>query len=169
VSAPGEAGRDAAGLYARLAPRLFEDLEEAGLVPAGDPAARARARREWECFALYACVRGLVAGRGFGGGTEQAIDAMHVAVFEAWPSAGRGAESAAERKRLVSERYAEYGEIGRAGGKSGAATVTRRLGEAAARHMTNDGEPHEALAEMAGVLHESLAETVADAVKRAEE
>jgi len=42
--------------------RLLADLESSDLLPSDlDAAARATVRREWDCFALYACVRGLVA------------------------------------------------------------------------------------------------------------
>src|SRR4051794_33024737 len=70
---PERRGRDTARLYAEIAPRLFADLEDARLLPgeAGD-AVRSLAQREWECFALYACVRGLVAGGGFNRETARA-------------------------------------------------------------------------------------------------
>jgi len=167
---PAERGRVLARLLAELAPQLFHDLEESGLLgTAPDPVARARARREWECFALYACVRGLVASGGFNRETAAAIDALHEETLAAWSPADHEGESEPDRRRLISARYEEYGAIGQAGGKSGAATVPLRLGLAAARHMTGTEAPDPALAEMAGHLHESLAEGAAEAMRAAEE
>lgn len=164
---PDRRGREVAAIYLEHAPRLFEDLI------ASDVWARTRgagaaehARREWESFALYACVRGLVAGGGFNRETAAAIDALHDAVTEAWRAQSRD-ESAG--RAHVSERYAEYGEIGQAGGASGAESVTLRLGAAAARHMTGaePGDDLGELAELAGALHESLAESVTEHLRRA--
>jgi hypothetical protein len=44
--------------------------------------------------------------------------------------------------------------------------VTRRLGEAAAQHLAGV-DPPAALAELAGSLHEALAEGAAEAVRQA--
>jgi len=166
---PAERGRVLARLLAELAPQLFRDLEESGLLAAGtDPEVRARELREWECFALYACVRGLVASGGFNRETAAAIDALHEEALAGWSPADHGGEEEVDRRRLISARYEEYGAIGQAGGKSGAATVSQRLGEAAARHMTGSESPDPALAEMAGHLHESLAEGAAEAMRAAE-
>jgi hypothetical protein len=154
-----------AGLYARVAPRLFTDLEQAGLLrepPGDDPGL---ARREWECFALYACVRGLVAAGGFNRETVAAIDALHETALGDWRIEEHAGESAVERRRLIAERYAEYGALGQEGGAAGAAGVGERLGAAAARHMTRREPPPAALAEMAGALHESLVEGAAEAVR----
>lgn len=159
ISDPARRGLALAELFMSLGPRLFEEIEESGVLPRGAPGpAPAFARAEWECFALYACVRGLVAAGGFNRETAAAIDALHEHVL--------GSAVGATRAQ-VSERYAEYGAIGEAGGKSGAATVTQRLGAAAARHMVA-GEPPAALAELVGTLHESLTEGAAEAVRRAE-
>src|SRR2546428_5420426 len=76
ITDPVRRGRALADFYRAVAPRLFRDLEESGVLPdAGDPQARALAREEWECFALYACVRGLVAAGGFNPETGAAVDA----------------------------------------------------------------------------------------------
>jgi hypothetical protein len=126
------------------------------------------ARAEWQCFALYACVRGLVAAGGFNRETAAAIDALHERVLEDWMAAAPAVEGFESLRDRVAERYREYGEIGQSGGASGAATVTRRLGEAAARHMAASDLPPEALVELVGALHETLVEGSAEAVRRAE-
>jgi hypothetical protein len=159
---PVARGRVLADFFRAIEPRLFEDLEESGVLPA---AAAASARREWECFALYACVRGLVAAGGFNRETAAAIDALHEQVLAIWMSEP-GTDFDARRAR-VAERYAEYGTIGQEGGKAGAATVTRRLGEAAARHMVGGTAPPADLAELVGALHETLVDGAAEAVRRA--
>jgi len=158
IKDPARRGCTVAELCLRLGPRLFEEIVEAGVLPKGPGATLSTAQTEWRCFALYACVRGLVAAGGFNRETAAAIDALHDHTLE---------PADAALKALASERYAEYGTIGQEGGKSGAATVTRRLGEAAARHMVV-GEPSEALIELVGALHESLAEGAAEAVRSAE-
>jgi hypothetical protein len=129
---------------------------------------QARARREWECFALYACVRGLIAAGGFNRETAAAIDALHESALADWNETEHQGETLEERRRLISTRYAEYGEIGQAGGRSGAETVTQRLGAAAARWMSGTDEPPSALVETIGALHEELAMGAAEAVRRAE-
>jgi hypothetical protein len=156
IADPEARGRALAGLYRDVAPRLFVEIEDSGLLE-GDADARRRARTEWECFALYACVRGLVAAGGFNRETARAIEAFHEELLADGPDAARRA--------LVSERYAEYGAIGQAGGAAGAATVTRRLGEAAARRMA--GTEGSGLADLAGTLHESLVEGATEAVRTA--
>ena len=82
VGASVERGRRVASFWAAVAPRLFGDLLESGLLPPSDPEAEARARDEWEAFALHACVRGLVAASGFTLGTGKSLDAFHAAVLE---------------------------------------------------------------------------------------
>lgn len=131
-------------------------------------AARATARREWGCFALYACVRGLIAAGGFNRETGAAVEAFHARALAGGRDPAGGPLDEPGYRELIAERYAEYGAIGQAGGASAAATVGRRLGEAAARHMASGKEPHPGLAEMAGVLHESLAEGAAESVRAAE-
>ena len=172
---PQRRGQALAEFFRSVEPSLFADLQEAGVLPPTDDGTLAGgARTEWECFALYACVRGLVAAGGFNRETAAAIDALHERVLAAWTEelAARaepvppGAFEA--RRDRIAERYAEYGTIGQTGGASGAATVTRRLGEAAARHMTRRDPPPADLAELAGALHESLAEGAAESVRRAE-
>ena len=159
ISDPARRGQALAELFQSLAPRLFEEIVETGVLPhLPGEAAPDTARAEWDCFALYACVRGLVAAGGFNRETAAAIDALHERVLEAGDGATRS---------LASERYAEYGAIGQEGGKAGAASVAQRLGEAAARHMVS-GEPPAALIELVGAMHESLAEGTTAAVRRAE-
>ena len=163
IADPVRRGQALAELFFTVEPRLYGDLEEAGVLPPrGDDGAEARVRAEWACFALYACVRGLIAAGGFNRETAGAVDALHAAVTDAWTRPG----PAAGARDRVADRYAEYGTIGQAGGASAAATVARRLGEAAARHMSAGAPPPEGLAEMAGALHESLAEGAAEAVRR---
>jgi len=167
IADPVRRGRALAELYFAVEPRLYADLDEAGVLPPReDDAAALRVRAEWACFALYACVRGLIAAGGFNRETAGAVDALHAAVTDAWRQGELGPERDARIER-VAERYAEYGTIGQAGGASAAATVARRLGEAAARHLSAGAPPKEGLAEMAGALHESLAEGAAEAVRRA--
>lgn len=159
---PGRRGQALATFYAEVEPRLFADLEEAGVLPDRDD----RVRDEWACFALYACVRGLIAAGGFNRETATAVETFHEQAVASWWNAD--GMTGALRARIA-ERYAEYGTIGQAGGASAAATVGRRLGEAAARHMIGGGDTASpALAEMVGALHESLAEGAAEAVRRAE-
>ena len=160
---PARQGQQVAVQFLEHALALFADLTQstawsALAVPA------AEARREWQVFALYACVRGLVAGGGFNIETASAIDALHESVMERWASSLEAGESLAARRALIAARYQEYGAIGQAGGKSGAASVTQRLGEAAARHMTG-AEPSPEIAELIGALHEELAEAVAAQVR----
>jgi len=168
IADPVRRGHALAGFYRAVAPRLFRDLEESGALPRGaDAGARARARDEWECFALYACVRALVAAGGFNRETGAAIEALHEDVL-GLPAVGEPRSPAVERRVRVAERYAEYGAIGQAGGAAGAATVTQRLGEAAARHMAAPAAAGEALAEIAGTLHEQLVEGASESVRTAE-
>ncbi len=166
---PRRRGQTLAEFFLSVEPRLYADLAEAGVLPppaAADPVDHAR--REWECFALYACVRGLVAAGGFNRETAAAIDALHECVLGAWTESASPPLAAEARSDRIAERYAEYGGIGQAGGAAGAATVTRRLGEAAARHMTRGDPAPSELAELVGTLHETLAEGAAEAVRQAE-
>ncbi|MBI1798241.1 MAG: hypothetical protein HYR73_00975 [Candidatus Eisenbacteria bacterium] len=176
---PESRGRALAAFYLELGARLYADLEESGLLATDTPttasraatgpdAAGTHARREWECFSLYACVRGLVAAGGFNRETAAAIDAFHAAVLDHWMDDPAAGESIELRRTRISERYSEYGAIGQAGGASGAASVTLRLGAAAARHLAAPLEPSEGLAELAGGLHEALVEGATEAVRIAE-
>jgi len=128
IADPVRRGQALAEFHRRLGTRLLDDLLESGALPDDRRRDRAMLRDEWECFTLYACVRGLIAAGGFNRETAAAI--------------------------------------GQEGGKAGAATVTRRLGEAAARHLAGD-DPPAALADVAGSLHEALAEGAAEAVRQA--
>ena len=167
IADPVRRGHALAEFYREVAPRLFHDLEESGALHASGEAARERALHEWECFALYACVRALVAAGGFNRETGHAIEALHESVLGI-PPVGVARSEAADRRARVAERYAEYGAIGMEGGAAGAATVTQRLGEAAARHMAAPALPVAALAEIAGTLHEQLVEGASESVRVAE-
>lgn len=169
IADPVRRGQAAAAFFIAVEPALFADLDETGVLPRSpDPGTAAAVRGEWQCFALYACVRGLVAAGGFNRETALAIDALHHDVLEAWClESGEGPAFEARRAR-VAERYAEYGRIGQEGGASGAATVTQRLGEAAARHIAGAKSAHVDLAALVGGLHEALAEGAAEAVRRAD-
>ncbi len=170
IADPETRGRALAAFFVEVEPRLWQDLVESDVMPAaGDDQTVFRARIEFECFSLYACVRALVAAGGFNRETGAAIDAMHEAVLEQWMSRAADVQAFQARRALVAERYAEYGEIGQAGGASGAGTVTVRLGTAAARHMTLEREPADDLAALVGGLHETLVEGAAEAVRIAED
>jgi hypothetical protein len=168
---PGARGRALAEFFLEIEPRLFADLAESDTMARGSAAPLDRL--EWACFALYACVRGLVAAGGFNRETAAAIEALHERVMSVWGDAGAPGEATArgaartDVRARVAERYAEYGAIGQEGGASGAATVTARLGTAAARHVADESAPA-GFAELIGELHESLAEGAAEAVRRGE-
>ena len=162
IADPAERGRALAEFAQAVIPRLWSDLESSGVLPDSGPGTR----DEWTCFGLYACVRGLVAAGGFNRETAAAIDAMHTAVLESWAAAELDRLDA--MRALVSERYREYGEIGQEGGASGAASVTRRLGEACARHLVPaEAASFQSTAELLGGMHEALAEGSAEAVRLA--
>ena len=163
---PEARGRALAEFHARVSPSLFEHIAETGLLPGGD-SARTRARDEWDAFALYACVRGLVAAGGFGGETAMAVDAMHQAVLEIWMAETPELPAFTERRDRMTQRYEEYGAIAREGGAAGAANLVHRLGSAAARHMAGENPP-EGLGELAGTMHEALAEGAATILRETE-
>jgi len=162
---PAERGRALAAFAEAVIPRLWADLESSGMLPA----ATVEARWEWTGFALYACVRGLVAAGGFNRETAAAIDALHAQVLEGW--AAEDLEALDSRRARLAARYAEYGSIGQDGGAAGAATVARRLGDACARHLLAHSAElpvsAEALGELIGSMHEALAEGAAEAVRLA--
>lgn len=149
-------GRKVAAFYLEHGPALFADLIAADAW--GARLAGPDVRHEWDAFTLYACVRGIVAAGGFNIETAATIDVLHTAVLGVWSASGETAQGS-EPQALISARYEEYGAIGQAGGASGASTVSRRLGEAAARHLLGT-ESDPAIAELAGALHEALAEAV---------
>lgn len=156
---PLDAGRRVAALFARSAPRMFADLVDAGVVPAL-ASARHRARAEWDCFALFGCVRGIVAGSGFAPRTAETIDALHGAVFADWDPAAQGGDSVEARRALLARRYEEYETIAQAGGAAGARDAAARLGAAAVVHLQGVTDPAADLAELLGSMHETLAEAV---------
>lgn len=168
IADPARRGAELASFFRAVAPRLWRDALESGALPAFASEADARrAAREWECFALYACVRGLVAAGGFNRETAIAVDALHDAVTGDWQEGPAGFETYDARRARVSERYAEYGAIGQEGGASGAASVGARLGAACARHVAGNARGA-TLGELLGDLHESIALGAADAVRLAE-
>src|SRR5262249_52736364 len=105
IADPVGRGEALAALYFRLEPRLYAALDEGGVLPARpDAGGKARVRAEWACFALYACVRGLIAAGGFNRETAGAVDALHAAVTDAWLEQG----SAPGARERVADRYSEY-------------------------------------------------------------
>ncbi len=166
IADPRARGEALADFALATLPRLWAEIaESAGLPAASDPH-----RHEWECFGLFACVRGLVAAGGFNRETGAAVDAFHERVLGRWAADHPDAED--PRRAIASSRYSEYGAIGQEGGAAGAETVARRLGAACARHLAAAGgagplAPGE-LAELVGGVHEALAEGAAEAVRRAE-
>ena len=156
---PREAGARVAALIAHSGPKLFQDLADAGVVPDA-AAARERARDEWDCFALFGCVRGIVAASGFAPRTVETIDALHAAVFAAWDSAPHAGDGPEARRALLSRRYSEYETIAQAGGASGAHDVATRLGATAAQHLFGDAPVPADVAVLLGSMHEALAEAV---------
>jgi hypothetical protein len=166
IEDPQRRGRDLAAFCRSVSSRLLLDLKESGLV--SSVAGADQVRDEWECFALYACVRGLVAAGGFNRETATAIDSFHEAILEAAMAEADSGEAFPVRRARIAERYAEYGTIGQEGGAAAAVTVTARLGAAAARHMTAPQDPPAGLPELVGSLHEALAEGAAEAVRRGE-
>lgn len=155
---PAASGRLLAMLFAGVEPRLWADLAETGRVPAAHADA---ARAEWECLALDACLRGLVAAGGFGERTAEAVDAFHTAVLEGWSAAG--APVAPRRERLTA-RYEEYGALARGLEAKGAARVSATLGEAAATHACAPESPPAELAAFFGAMHEAITEGAAAAL-----
>lgn len=148
------AGRRLAAFCRTAEARLWRDLAESGAVPAGR---ESRARAEWECLALEACLRGLVAAGGFGDRTAREVDEFHAAVLEGWAAEGTVEALAARRERLTA-RYEEYGRLARGLQAAGAARVSAAIGAAAAAHASGAGPAPAALAETFAALHESLAE-----------
>ena len=149
---PAASGRLLAMLFAGVEPRLWADLVETGRVPAERTDA---ARAEWECLALDACLRGLVAAGGFGERTAEAVDAFHTAVLEQW--SGAGTPLAPRRERLTA-RYEEYGALARGLEAAGAARVSATLGATAAAHACAPGAAPEELATFLGAMHEAITE-----------
>lgn len=155
--ADGGDGRRLAEFFRGVEPRLWNDLAESGAVPAGR---EADARAEWECLALDACLRGLVAAGGFGEPTVRAVDEFHAAVLEGWAAGAPVAGLAARRERLTA-RYEEYGRLARDLEAAGAACVSSALGASAAAHACAPAAAPDGLARLFAALHESLAEGAA--------
>jgi hypothetical protein len=157
-------GRTLGAFFLRLEPALWGDVVESGLLEDVD---EPRARAEWECFALYACVRGLVAAGGFGEENARAIDALHDAVAESWEADPGTFEVVAARRGRVAQRYEEYGGIGQTHEARGNDAVTAKLGEAAARHVSGTDIAHVELGIMLGELNEAIAHGAAESVREA--
>jgi hypothetical protein len=164
IEDPTRRGRSLGGFFRRLEPALWSDITESGLLPDSDDH---RARREWECFALYACVRGLVAAGGFEEGNVRAIDALHDEVAEGWDAGEAG--GAAARREHASRRYDEYGDLVRTHAAEGDDVVTARLGEAAARHICGTDIANAELGIMLGELHEAIVQGATESVREASE
>lgn len=166
IDDPARRGGTLAEFALAALPRLWREIAES----AGLPEASGPHRHEWDCFGLYACVRGLVAAGGFNRETAAAVDAFHAGVIHAWerdlPEGGD------PRRVMLAERYGEYGAIGQDGGASGAATVTKRLGEACAAHFAavagaRSSLAADDLADLLGSVHEALVEGATEAVREA--
>lgn len=161
-------GRALARFFESVEPALWADLLESGALAAFDPGV---ARREWECLALYACVRGLVAVAGFDDTTADAMDHMHEAVLETWTAqaqAGEAAEAVADRRERVAERYAEFGRIAHERESEGSHAVANELGALVARHMSGTDIANAELGVMLGELHEALSEGAAEVLRQLE-
>lgn len=166
IDDPVRRGRALGAFYLRLEPGLWDDVSDSGLLAGADlPSARA----EWGCFALYACVRGLVAAGGFGEENARAIDALHETIADHWESEPPSFEPVSERRKRLTERYEEYGAIGQNHEARGNDFVTARLGEAAARHVSGTDIAHVELGIMLGELHEAVAHGAAESVREASE
>lgn len=155
IADPARRGRALAEFHLVVAPRLFGSLLEAELIPA-DAGSIAHARAEWECVALHASVRGLVAASGFGPDTAQALNALYGRVFEDWLAESSDPERLRVRRERLAARDEEYGAIDREGGD---------LSLAAARHVGGRADPGAALAALVASLHDSLAEGAREAVR----
>lgn len=154
-------GRALAAYHAQVEPALWEDLREAGVFADADAAV---ARAEWECLALHACVRGLVAGSGFGDTTADTLDAMHEHVLAAWTL--EHPDGVAARRERVAARYDEYGRIGQERESDGPGEVASALGLAASAHVFAPRVAGVAAAAMLAGLHEAMAEGAAEVVRR---
>ncbi len=156
-----------AGWLVRVEDALWRDLEDSGLLPAPPAGEPHRARLEWQCLALYAGVRGLVAAGGFNTETVAAVDRLHGCMAEAWERESPPLEAPGPRHARVAERYAEYGRIGQELEARGAAQVAARLGEACAAHVARPAAAAPPLAEQLGALHDALVEGATAAVRDA--
>jgi hypothetical protein len=155
-------GRALAAYHFEVEPALWADLEECGVLASAPPA---QARAEWECLALHACVRGLVAAAGFADGTADAIDGMHVIVLEQW-AAGSGETTASARRDRVAARYDEYGRIGQERESEGPDAVAAALGKAAAAHVFAPASPAKEAASMLADLHAAMTEGATEVARR---
>ncbi|MFN8586355.1 MAG: hypothetical protein U0704_01030 [Candidatus Eisenbacteria bacterium] len=156
-------GRALAEYYFSVEPALWQDLYDSGAF-AQAPAARA----EWECLALHACVRGLVAAGGFHDATADTLDAMHEAVLERWTAEGDPA-AVADRRTRVADRYAEYGRIGHELDGQPLDAIAAALGAAAAKHAFAPAKPEEEALMAFAHLHGAMTEGAVEVVRRAQE
>lgn len=155
-------GRALAAYYFEVEPALWADLDACGALASALPA---QARAEWECLALHACVRGMVAAAGFGDATADAIDAMHEIVLEKWTSGPGEATFSARRARLT-ERYAEYGRIGQELESDGVEVIAAALSTAAAAHVFAPSAPPEGAASMLADLHAAMTDGATEVARR---
>lgn len=149
-------------------PGLWKDLLESGALEGLEAET---ARREWECLALYGCVRGLVAVAGFDDTTADAMDQMHELILERWaaaPAEPGGDEAAAGRHERIAGRYGEYGRIAHEREELGSRAVAEALGVRVARHMSGTDIANAELGVMLGELHEAMSEGAAEVLRRLE-
>lgn len=154
-------GRALAEYFFTVEPDLWRDLDESGAF-ANAPGARA----EWECLALHACVRGLVAADGFHDATADALDAMHEAVLERWIAAADPA-AVADRRARVADRYGEYGRIGHEHDGAPLDAIAAALGAAAAKHAFAPARSEEDAVTAFAHLHGAMTEGALEVVRRA--
>lgn len=160
---PERRGERLAQFHGAIAPRLWQDLLDSGVLPFAGPGERDRQRAEWDDLCLHACVRGLVAAGGFGEDTAVAIDALHRAVLEA-RMRGDAIEPFETARDRLAERYAEYGDIARR--QDGAPGLAEAIGDAAGRHLVE--APSDELAQLVGGLYEVMTDGAAEAVRQGE-
>jgi hypothetical protein len=165
IAAPDARGRDLAAFFLEVEPSLWRDLCGSGAL---HDSGAARARREWECFLLYACVRGLVAAGGFGDDNMLAMDALHDAVVARWEQDSAAGEPLEAIRARVAERYDEYGSIGQTHEAGGPQSVVSELGSAAARHLSGTDIADAELGVIAGELHDAVMQGATERVRRAE-
>lgn len=151
---PAAGGRLLAAFFAGVESRLWKDLVDTGTVP---PGAERAARVEWECLALDACLRGLVAAGGFGGRTADAVDAFHADVLAGWSASGGESALATRRERLAA-RYEAYGVLARAHDGAPPARVSEVLAGAAAGHACAPAAPPEPFVRVLAAMHEAVTE-----------
>jgi hypothetical protein len=161
IADPVARGRALADFHATVAPALWHDLIDSGLVAGGDSP---RARDEWECLAAFGCARGLVAAGGFGSDSRAAVDALFAAVVERWAAAPVTGEPLEERRARLADRTAEYAALGQAAG-SPPSHGRPSIGDAAARRICATDIAGAELGVMLGELLQAIVEGAAERVR----